>query len=181
MNIQEIVGVKTVVYVDRCLKLDLPNGKTADILTIVLQRMMEWIQNEETDPESCGFILGYENYNTHNITLSDITIPQNGDYRSRFFCKLVDTFHFNFLKNSRTQKNFYMGVWHTHPQDVPNPSPIDLNDWKEILKNDKTASNYAFFIILGRKEFKVWVGDFETQSINEIYEAKIENSVYVKG
>ena len=74
-----------------------------------------------------------------------------------------------------------MGVWHTHPQDVPYPSPIDLNDWQEILKNDKTASDYAFFIILGRKEFKIWAGDFETQSINEIYESKIENGVYVKG
>lgn len=174
-------GVKIVVYVDRCIKFDLPNGSTVDILTDVLHGMMKWIQAQDNQPESCGFILGYQNYRTHNITLSDITIPQAKDERKRFFCKLVDSSHFDLLQKSKHKKNFYMGVWHTHPQNIPVPSDVDWNDWNDILKKDKTASNYAFFVILGKVEFKVWVGDFTTQSIIEIKEAKIEKGVYVKG
>ena len=180
-NSQRMEGVEFVIYVDRCVKFDLPDGSTVDILTDVLQGMMEWIQEEDNQPEACGFVLGYQNYYTHNITLSDITIPQANDKRTRFFCKLIDSIHFDLLKRNKQKKNFYMGVWHTHPQNIPVPSVVDLNDWKEILKKDKTASNYAFFIILGKTEFRVWVGDFGAQNIVEIQEAKIQNGIYVKG
>ena len=134
-------GVEFVVYVDRCIKFNLPDGSTVDILTDVVRGMMVWIQEEDNQPESCGFILGYQNYDTRNITLSDITIPQIKDKRTRFFCKLVDSIHFDLLKKSKQKKNFYMGVWHTHPQNIPAPSVVDLNDWKDILKKDKITED----------------------------------------
>ena len=176
-----MVGARFVVYVNRSVKFNLPNGNSLDILENVFDRMREWIQDDAAKPESCGFLLGYENRNTHNITLTDITVPQSGDYRSRFLCKISDALHFRFLKSSKKQGNFYMGAWHTHPQKVPNPSPIDLNDWAEILRKDKTGSDYAFFIILGETEFRIWAGDFSTLSIVEIYEADIQNGVYLRG
>lgn len=176
-----MVGARIVVYIDRCMKFNLPNGTTVDVLESVLHNMKVWIQNDISKPESCGFVLGYENYDTHNITLSDITVPQPKDYRSRVFCKIKDVIHFDLLKNSKKQSNYYMGVWHTHPQKVPTPSDIDFHNWYEILKKDKTASNYAFFIILGEIEYRIWVGDFSTCTITEIHETKIVDGLYVKG
>lgn len=168
-------------YICSCIKFDLPNGKTVDILSDVLNNMAKWIQDEKSKPESCGFILGYENNVTHNITLSDVTAPQAKDIRKRFFCKIADRRHYEFLQKNKTKHNYYMGVWHTHPQKIPIPSNIDWKNWNGILKKDKTGSNYAFFVILGEKEFRIWVGDFSTQTISEIFEASKQDDIYMKG
>ena len=173
-------GATAVQYVNRCIKFDLPNGKTVDLLSEALNKMIQWKQDDNQKTESCGFILGYKNSETGNITLSDITTPQKGDYRSRCFCKLKDKLHFELIKRNIEKKNFYMGVWHTHPENTPSPSFIDYRDWNEILEKDSTGSEFAFFIIIGQAEFKMWVGSYETNEILEVYEAKIIDGIYVK-
>lgn len=72
-----------------------------------------------------------------------------------------------------------MGVWHTHPQKIPVPSSIDWEDWYDALKVDKTGCEYMFFIIAGIAEMRVWVGDFATNSITEIFECQKRNGVYL--
>lgn len=47
-----------------------------------------------------------------------------------------------------------MGVWHTHPQTIPEPSNIDWDDWYETLKIDKTACEYIFFNYSRNEESK---------------------------
>ena len=73
-----------------------------------------------------------------------------------------------------------MGVWHTHPQVMPEPSSIDWNDWYKTLDVDQTACEYAFFIIAGITYLRVWVGDFQSKSINEIYECEKAGDLYKK-
>lgn len=65
-----------------------------------------------------------------------------------------------------------MGVWHTHPQKTPIPSEIDWKDWRETLKADQTGCQYVFFAIAGTEEWRLWVGDFNTGEIQEIFECK---------
>ena len=72
-----------------------------------------------------------------------------------------------------------MGVWHTHPQNVPIPSSIDWDDWYGTLEVDKTGCEYAFFVILGISEMRVWVGDFRTKIIIEIQECQKQNGIYL--
>lgn len=164
----------------RSVKLNMPNGKHVDILGSVLDEMEKWKQSSRTIPESCGFILGYENSETKNITLSQITIPQKDDHRSRFFCKLKDKIHFDSLRSNRLKQNYYMGVWHTHPQNIPEPSITDWNEWKEILEREKTGSIFAFFFIVGITEIRCWVGNFQNKSIVEIFEAPKIDNIYVR-
>ena len=116
-----------------------------------------------------------------NITISDITMPQNKDIRKRYFCKLLDKAHFKALKRSAKKGNYYMGVWHTHPQKKPTPSPIDWNDWNEILLKDRTGAKYAFFVIIGTNEFRVWIGDYNKKEIVEILETNISDGIYKAG
>lgn len=72
-----------------------------------------------------------------------------------------------------------MGVWHTHPQDVPSPSSIDWEDWKDSLKKEKSGCEYIFFIIVGIKEWRIWVGDLQKGIISEIFECeKNEEGLY---
>ncbi len=163
-----------------CKKFILPNGKTVDILDSIFIEISNWLQTDSMAPESGGFILGYKHPDTGNITLECITTPHEQDIsnRIRFFIK--DIFHFKFLEAAKKRSSYYMGVWHTHPQLIPSPSGIDYNDWIETLFHDKTACEYAFFIIAGTKEIRVWVGDFKAKKIEEINECPKEGGLYKK-
>lgn len=167
-------------YKDRCLKLNLPDGHKVDLLDEVISQLHQWLQDQTEKPESCGYILGYENYATDNITITTITPPQVDDYRTRFFCRLRSKVHLEIIKRHQKDKNYYLGVWHTHPQDIPAPSQTDINEWRTIMREDKTGSRYVFYIIAGVEEFRVWVGVRTNGSIQEIFEADNIDGVYAK-
>lgn len=168
-------------YVNRCVKLDLPNGCIVDILEPVLSEIRTWLQNAATTPESSGFLLGYRNRNTGNITICKLTTPQKNDERTRFFCKIQDESHFKVMSYNHQHGIYYMGNWHTHPQIRPVPSSTDIREWNEITCNDTTGCEYAFFIIAGTTEFRIWIGDRKTGSICEVIEAKRVNEIYERG
>lgn len=160
--------------------MKLPNGKVVDILAEVFQEISNWIQNDDYTPESGGFILGYKHEGTGNISLEYVTCPQPLDIRDRVNFKIRDSTHKILLLRAQTKKSFYMGVWHTHPQTIPNPSTIDWDDWYDTLIKDKTASEYVFFLIAGTESIRVWVGDFKMKRIVEIFECEKDGDLYKK-
>lgn len=162
-----------------CKKMNLPNGKVVDILSTVLDKMENWIQDTEKQPEAGGYIVGYQHLGTENITLEDISQPCELDKKSRLYFGMRDSKHQIFLKESIKRKSYYMGVWHTHPQMTPSPSDIDWKDWYDTLEVDRTGCEYIFFIIAGIKEMRVWVGDIESKEIVEIFECPSNNGIYI--
>uniref|UniRef100_UPI003CED28D9 Mov34/MPN/PAD-1 family protein n=1 Tax=Enterobacter cloacae complex sp. 280C5 TaxID=3395861 RepID=UPI003CED28D9 len=38
----------------------------------------------------------------------------------------------------------YLGEWHTHPEDFPQPSSTDLRSWRTGLKDDR-ANGFAYY------------------------------------
>lgn len=167
-------------YKSRCIKFDLPDGACLDLLEQVLTTMAKWKQHQKDSTEAAGFLLGYQNKTTGNITVADITEPQPRDFRTRCFCMIKDATHYQKIKNSVAHKNFYIGVWHTHPQAVPEPSTVDWKDWHEAICKDKSGANYIIFIILGTSSFRVWVGDPVTKNIVEIQESPSFDGIYLK-
>lgn len=158
----------------------LPNGKVVDILSEVIDELSKWLQSNSALPESGGYILGYQHRQTGNITLEFVTSPHRGDMRSRIRCVIKDIFHGEILRNAQLRNSYYMGVWHTHPQLSPKPSSIDLQDWEQSLRSEKTGSNYIFFLIAGIEDFIVWVGDYSNHKIAEIHEVERDGDLYVK-
>ena len=168
-------------YVNRCVKLGLPNGCVVDILEPVLSEIQTWLQITASTPESSGFLLGYKNRNTGNITICNLTIPQKSDERTRFFCRILDEAHFRVMSHYNKHEIYYMGNWHTHPQKNPIPSSVDQREWNEIIHNDVTGCEYAFFIIAGTTEFRIWIGDRKTKCICEALEVKLVDEIYERG
>ena len=164
----------------KCIKMKLPNGKVVDILPEVFQEISKWIQNDNYKPESGGFILGYKHEGTGNISLEYVTSPKPFDIQGRVDFKIRDPIHKLLLLRARVRKSFYMGVWHTHPQTIPNPSTIDWDDWNDTLIKDRTASEYVFFLIAGTKGIRVWVGNLKTKHIMEIFECQKDGDLYKK-
>lgn len=165
---------------DRCVKYNLPDGGVLDILADVFEEIGKWIQLESNSPESGGYIVGYQHENTNNISLERVSNPGIEDVSSRGRFSLKDPKHYFFLTKQEMQKSFYMGVWHTHPEDIPTPSSIDWNDWTNSVKLEQSGSKYIFFVIAGRKETRIWAGDTMTGKIVELDECKKTEGIYMK-
>ena len=161
-----------------CVKMQLPNGKVVDILTSVLDERSIWLQNDNEKPESGGYIVGYQHQETGNIVLEAVSIPYGLDRKSRIRFDIKDPRHDLFLQRSQRKKSYYMGVWHTHPQDIPVPSSIDWEDWKQTLAVDKTGCDYIFFIIAGSSSTRVWVADKNKNIITELEECVKKDGLY---
>lgn len=165
---------------NKCIKLKLPNAKVVDILPEVFEEIKKWTQNDVNSPESGGFLVGYQHKGTGNVSLENATYPQPLDYRDRIRFEIRDPKHKFYLLKAQARKSYYMGVWHTHPQRIPEPSNIDWEDWYGTLEMDRTACEYVFFIIAGTEGIRVWVGDFKTKEIKEIIECQKEGDLYKK-
>lgn len=165
---------------NKCVKMDLPNSMVVDILSPVFNEISKWLQDSPEKSESGGYIVGYQHEKSRNITLEMISHPYLLDVKSRVGFKIRDIRHKIFLKKAKKRKSYYMGVWHTHPQNIPIPSQTDWKDWYETLKVDKTACEYVFFIIAGISEVRIWIGDFQTGKIFELKESVKEGGLYKK-
>jgi len=177
--LKESAGVAEMKITNSCIKVKLPNGKVVDILSNVFEEIGNWVQDSWERPEAGGYIVGYQHKGTGNITLEDASHPYKLDERSRVRFTMRDPKHKIFLLSHKRKKSFYMGVWHTHPQIIPEPSSIDWQDWYGTLYVDKTGCEYVFFIIVGIQEIRIWVGDFENKKIVEVFECPQNNGIYI--
>ena len=121
----------------------------------VIKRMQTIVDNKIDTCESGGLLLGFVRKNHFDVRM--ITVPYRKDFTSRYSFIRKDERHLNIFQLLRLKfdKNIaYIGEWHTHPEDNPKPSGIDLNEWN-LIKS--TRSYPIVFMILGRKDFYITV------------------------
>lgn len=114
------------------------------------------------DPEALGILVGKVWENAFWVT--NITIPNESDVRSRYLCirpsqsaylNLKELERLN-LKSGHTLH--YLGEWHTHPELYPRPSSIDYRTWAFLPKNIYYGNNVRLFIICSSADcFYDWV------------------------
>ncbi|MHC9036920.1 Mov34/MPN/PAD-1 family protein [Cobetia marina] len=122
-----------------------------------LDIMLEHEQSGVYDPESGGLILG--RIRGEYLDIAEVTKPANDDFKSRFKFIRRDISHYQLAIEAWASSNSevgYLGEWHTHPEDTPKPSSIDLASWKKIVRNGH--SPYCFFVIVGLGSFYFCVG-----------------------
>lgn len=141
------------------------------LLTIndeVFNKLNLYKQLYKNIPESGGLVLGRTDIHG-NTKIIDITEPQEGDIQKRYFFIRRDLNHKNLLCEANKKCIYFKGNWHTHPQNIPSPSWTDLITWKKTLKKSKPGNSlYAFFIIVGIREIRIWIGNIKTNEINEM-------------
>ncbi|WP_370557399.1 Mov34/MPN/PAD-1 family protein [Edwardsiella tarda] len=123
------------------------------IMSDVVQCLQKYRQLTPSSCESAGVIIG-ERRGIHLI-INDISEPGIGDVHHRFSVDRRGPHHQAKVFSAFTQSNGrkqYLGEWHTHPEDRPNPSYIDKKSWTKNL-NFNTP---MIVIIVGREE--LWVG-----------------------
>lgn len=121
----------------------------------VLEVFRQHIQSENFESEAGGILLGTVHGN--NMLITAITIPTVWDKRSRYFFERLPFGHDAIaLAHWRASQGTvrYLGEWHSHPEDYPNPSDLDRSEWNHLsLKRQDKRPMLA--VIVGRKNLYV--------------------------
>lgn len=150
--------------------------KFQDIVLNVDNKIIEEIRDRRQvkyqDNESGGMVIGSVVNNSNEIEIRDYTLPQIGDYQSRYRFIRKKQKHNALLQKKWLESNgtvMYMGEWHTHPEHDPHYSQQDMRNWRNLLKKSNTFSDYLFFIIGGIDFFRIWIGNRTNGEIVFIY------------
>lgn len=79
--------------------------------------------------------------------------------RTRYSFQRMENGHQEAMNRLWEQSNYkktYLGEWHTHKQEQPQPSNIDIKNWITISSKKSNNSERLFFVIVGTKEVGVW-------------------------
>lgn len=133
-------------------------GRTVHIAENVWQAWQQHRQIKTHMPESFGTLIGISSEDRKQVWIEHVTTPAKLDEQSRSFFKLNDRSHQGHVDDAHTLSygtQIYLGTWHTHPQKIPHPSNVDLNDWKGCLK--RNSKRPLVFAIVGTMEMKIFV------------------------
>ena len=106
--------------------------------------------------ELCGVLMGAQ-VGDKRYRISKISPPCIKSH-TRCGCERDAAMANHFIEedyNLSEHTRFYIGEWHTHPEDNPTPSAIDYNS---IIDNYQTASlvvPFLLMIIVGTKSFHI--------------------------
>lgn len=109
------------------------------------------IQTRPSDREAGGLLLG--TVHGSNIAVTEATIPTIWDKRFR---DLFERMTFGHSSIARARWNAsggtvrYVGEWHTHPQDFPQPSGLDRTEWNKLACK-RADGRPMLAVIVGRK------------------------------
>jgi integrative and conjugative element protein (TIGR02256 family) len=136
-----------------------PEGGELRISTSVLTAMLKHVQRHQWSREAGGVLLGRMRVQGEDVDVTEITTPGPRDRRSRFRFFRAQEPAQSVVKDawerSDGQVN-YLGEWHTHPQDDPEPSSHDRAEWRRLVKIQTYEQSSLFFVIVGRKEIRAW-------------------------
>lgn len=131
-----------------------PSGAMLLVEPQLLERLAAFRQMETSAPEAGGILMGYRRGPHTHVT--EATVPTSRDVRRRFGFFRHATHHQRVAlrrwKESGETMD-YVGEWHTHPEDDPSPSAVDLRHWREIAQG---STRPMVFLIVGRSS--CWCG-----------------------
>lgn len=144
----------------------------------VVSTMLRYTQMERLQHESGGILIGRQSLEKSVVIIEYLTTPDKKDKSTRTTFIRRDKSHQEYMdKIWKEQGNIhcYVGEWHTHPEDNPQYSNIDYNNWLRLGKNAKTDMQYYFFIIVGRKKIGMWSLDRKLKRVTKVGEMLIIN------
>jgi len=140
--------------------------KSIIIARSVLNLIERFKQTNKKHNESGGILLGQ--VTDKDIYILKVTTPNKFDKARRysFDCNKDAAqviINYEFLNSS--QKTIYIGEWHTHPENYPNPSGVD----KRMIDNQyfKNKLNEPFLILLIQGIKGVYVAIFDGEKLQE--------------
>lgn len=120
-----------------------------------LDTFCQHAQASDTDCEAGGLLLG--SVHGAHMLIEQATVPTVWDKRFRYLFERMPFGH-NAIALSRWTMSKgtvrYLGEWHTHPEDHPNPSGLDRSEWS-LLSEKRLDKRPMLAVIVGRKSLYV--------------------------
>lgn len=120
-----------------------------------LEVFSRYIQEGFDSKEAGGILLGH--VRGEHLEIIEATEPSIWDRRFRFLFERMPYFHHRLAMKRWKDSNGlvrYVGEWHTHPQDHPIPSSIDLREWR-TLAAERIDARPLLAIIVGCKDLHI--------------------------
>lgn len=117
----------------------------------VLEVFQRHIQVEPSDLEGGGLLLGY--VRGSHLEIVEATVPTKFDRRFHTFFERMKDLHEHIAQKRWSDSSGlvrYIGEWHTHPQDYPSPSGVDLTEWRKLAVKRKDKRP-VLGLIVGRQ------------------------------
>lgn len=138
-----------------------PIAGTLELRMPIVERLKSFQQLSARAPEAGGILLGRWLVSEGHVIVDEITEPSQADRRSRFSffrARKPAQQRVNQVWSESNRTSQYLGEWHTHPEERPTPSAIDLDNWRSILLRTVFESESLFFVIVGQAHVCVWEG-----------------------
>ena len=136
-------------------------GNTIYIHNNVIDIWLKYRQVKKEQHESFGVLIGSCSEDRAEYWVDLVTTPYEGDEGSRYAFLLQDGQHQQEVNDafvSTHGQSVYLGTWHTHPQKNPDPSHIDIIDWRRCIARNKDRK--LFFVIIGINEICLYTKSF---------------------
>jgi integrative and conjugative element protein (TIGR02256 family) len=120
----------------------------------VIDVFERYIQKEH-DMEAGGILLGH--VRGRHLEVLEVTVPTPNDQRLKYYFERLLYGHQRIAEQRWRDSNRlirYLGEWHTHPEDIPIPSGLDISEWQKLAKNRRDG-RAMLATIVGHKELRV--------------------------
>lgn len=118
-----------------------------------------WRQLDARAVEAGGVLLGKYFPEHALVEVHIVTSPRASDERRRAFFRRQAELHQSVasaVHSGSSGRLGYVGGWHTHPEDDPTPSGLDIRDWRRAVRSDEYSTPGLFFVIVGRVRLRAW-------------------------
>ena len=88
----------------------------------------------------------------HRILIEEATGPRRTDRRTRTSYEPDRRAEQREIMEQHTVGLHYVGDWHTHPEPVPQPSPLDTMSIAECVKNSRHLLNGFILVVVAQAE-----------------------------
>jgi integrative and conjugative element protein (TIGR02256 family) len=147
-----------------------PCGGRIELARVAVDTLLRFRQLDPGAVEAGGILLGRLLVDSADVVVDVAVSPGARDVRG--------IFRFERQRGDAQQRvdqewrdslgtRVYLGDWHSHPEEDPHPSSVDLANWRTLLRRTKCEQEFLLFPIVGRGALRIWEARRDTGAIVE--------------
>lgn len=152
------------------LNLSLDGGRHLIVSDIALAHFSAHRQLDPSAPEAGGGL--FVSHCDSGFLLSSATGPYIQDLRRRFAYRVASHSLNVDIRKKRKQGEYFIGLWHTHPEQLASPSCLDLAAMRQLFNNNVHSLEAMLMVIVGTlcPPDGLWIGLHSRAQYQCVYE-----------
>ena len=148
-----------------------PSGQAVVLSASVLEHMHRHRQTRCWHREAGGLL--FARLDDADVLVDEASGPRGQDRRGRFSYRPDRSAEQREIDARHVMGLHFVGTWHTHPEDHPSPSGVDLASMADIFAKSRHGLNAFVMVIVGRcvSERSIYVGVWDGETMWSLAEA----------